>query len=395
MRIKETVEVKNLGLIACSTVLLAGACASDPATIEVTPAQTIAPVVTATPTTATPDATVPPASTAATVPATDAPGLTASFDYTSLGDLAGMTTTPLGLISWLTSGSVPQQWLDRGFPHPDAVASRIDAAAFGVKDMSAVESAPCCLTVIPAGDGLIGFGATDWADDNTTPYPTDWIEAESHGLGCGDTPWRGRIDEVWFSDGSTEWTQASGTAFGEHTLSACSGEMHVVHHDGRWLAVAPSGLEGKPDPPEESAAVPFLAFTSTDLEVWERLDIELNREGMQIEITSVAAHDAGWAMFGTFISLEPTKRSETGIPLGPRSVEWAGWTSNDGQTFSPLDLTELLGGPPWCEPVEAHSCAAIFGHFTDDAVVAYVHQYGDHDDHLTSGWRLWIGLIEE
>jgi hypothetical protein len=63
-------------------------------------------------------------------------------------------------------------------------------------------------------------------------------------------------------------------------------------------------------------------------------------------------------------------------------------------TYEPLDLTNLLG-PPWCEPREPHSCAAIHAYLLPDALVAYVHQYGqDGDDHLKSGWRLWLGTFE-
>ena len=379
--------MKNLAFIAVSLALITGACSSTP---ESAPRpSTAAPAITAAPTTAASATTPAPATPTTSAATTEPPPSSTRFDYASVGTEAGVTPTPLGRISWRSSGSVPGEWILDGFPSPEGHTLPPGSALTEREYADVEDSAPCCLITQPVGSGVVGLGSTGWRDPNEAEYPSNWREARLLGGSCEETPWRGHADEIWFATDEASWELLAQGVFGPDGLDMCHISIHIAERNGTWLIIA--AWPGDNAAPQKD----LIALISTDLVTWNEIPLGLNRPGMQTEIISVTTSNRGWAIFGSRVSNEPASQSESGIALGPHSVEWADWTSADGAAYEPLDLTSLIG-PPWCEPREPHSCAAIHAYLMPDALVAYVHQYGaDGEDHLSSGWRLWIGTFED
>lgn len=330
-------------------------------------------------------ATTRPLAQPATTVALPGPEGGARFDYRSVAVEEVASTTPMGTITWLRAGHVPGDWLDREFPSLEDVNAVTPQESAALD--AAFASAPCCLSVFPDhSGGFIGVGATG---------PTNQVAAD---LGAACPAAAPAWSEVWYSPDGTVWEQRSPRAFGAAGIDACL--------DGPWLLAAGSGalilqfasraLPFAIDSAATETMPPVMTtWASDDLITWRSGTLDIEQEGMSTRLTGGVGTTEGWAVFGMRVSEEPSARSESGIPLGPFTVEWAGWATADGVNWESLDAPSIFGEPP-CTPAGAHLCGWIQADEIGDAVVAYLRYWDEgefprHDD----PWILWIGVFED
>jgi hypothetical protein len=224
---------------------------------------------------------------------TEAPTDPALFDYGSLGQEVAMTPTPLGSISWISSGSVPGQWILDGFPSPEPQPLPPGHPLTEREFVAAERSAPCCLVLQPIDTGLVGLGSTEWQDDNEAEFPSTWREARLLDMPCEAREWQGHANEIWFTADGVSWELLAEDVFGPEGLNMCHISMHVAEHNGTWLIIAAWPSD------EVDSATDLVALTSTDLVIWDEIPLDMNHPGMQSndrspEYRSGLTMSSGW-----------------------------------------------------------------------------------------------------
>ena len=312
-----------------------------------------------------------------TVPAAD----TGLFDYWSLGDPAATLDSPLGTLTWIRADGIPLQRLDDGFPRPGspAVPEALLEAFVQAPGFDVFGSEVGYLGIGPAGDpdGLRGstrFIQSDYRlrglTEEEDPYQVvelqqtrvrlregiaveQWYEGRWWGQGI--SAWRLPLDEVWYSADGQTWELKTDTGF-EPGATMESQPYSVAEHDGRWIVIGEiAGSEADNRP---AAGIP-AAWTSDDLVTWTRVPIDFTKPDRITRLTSVAAGDQGWVIFGIHSTEEI-----------PRQGEWAAWASADGLEWEPLPVEDIFD-PAECGDNPVGDCQ-INPVFTDDALVTYV-----------------------
>lgn len=356
-------------VVGALLVVLASACTSTSAPTESQQASQPSVETTAPP----PPATRPPQ---ATPTGTDAPASTAAsrFDYQSIATEVATVDTAIGSITWLKGRRVPLDWVDIGFPEP-GFGTLFWSADGGVHEGdTAEENAPCCLDIERVPNGWVGVGNTDWSHGDRNQFKWDnpvtlepyhsYDEQE-----CENLPWRFE-SEVWFSPDGLSWDQVTDSGFGPSGLDTCTRHaLRLAAGGNTSIVVGGDGL-----------------WTSANLKDWTRSSLELPTPGTITYIDAILATGTGWLILGTRQSEPPT--SPTGGALGPTPTEWVAWVSPDAITWTPLDLTAIIGDP--CESLGR--CAYVGAGTVENAIVVYV-----WDESLAvhgfPGWTLWIGLL--
>jgi hypothetical protein len=325
--------------------------------------------------------------TATTAPATStAPASTTSttLRYGLLGEEVAVSESALGTVTWWHVPSLPLELLwETDFPGP--------GYSYGYEferiDHDARTAAGHCLQIHDMPSGYLGMG----------PCPNYW---KGQGNETGgwfapfDHPWMRDI-EVWFSVDGADWELKTDTAFGP-SAAVMADPFVVAEYDDRWLVLGWVDVERQSDLTEEKCAVEWCdpprvpmgdtpaAWISDDLVTWIRLPIDFTKPGTDTWLTSVAAGDPGWVIFGM-------RRSDE----EPRTAEWAGWASTDGVEWEELPMEGLYDDP--CRPLEFEHCGRIQAHVIEDAIVVYAWTYDTPADPPFggngNGWALFIGEL--
>jgi hypothetical protein len=163
----------------------------------------------------------------------------------------------------------------------------------------------------------------------------------------------------------------------------------VAEHERRWIVIgwADVTVEKGEEPDGPGRGVPMsatpAAWVSDDLHNWTRLPVEFAAEGMHTRLTSVAAGEQGWVIFGVRASQE-----------SPMTAEWAGWVSPDGIEWEPLPINDVFL-EPGCKPTSSEFCNRVKATITDDAIVAYTHSWDLPNWLLVdTRWNLMIGVFD-
>ena len=344
---------------------------------------------TVTPTTEPVTPTTEPLPPQTTMPAAD----TGLFDYWLLGDPVVTLDSPLGTLTWIRAGGVPLQWLNDGFPRPGPVLSQALLEAFvEAPGFDVFPSDVGYLGIGPSGDPDGLRGSTEFINN---PYrlrglaededPHQVVELhqthlrlregitieqyyEGRWWGQGISEWLLPLDEVWYSADGQNWEMKTATGFEPDAFMA-SQHYSVAERDGRWIVIG--WIAAGEDDNRPASGTP-AAWTSEDLGTWTRVPIDFARPDRITRLTSVAAGNQGWVIFGIHSTDEI-----------PRQGEWAAWASPDGLEWEPLPIEDFFD-PPDCGDNPISDCS-VNSIFTDDALVAYV----------TGGGWPWIATWEE
>lgn len=238
--------------------------------------------------------------TAAPVPSSIPPTTTSTtLGYRSLGEEAGTSETVLGAVTWRRTQVIPLDLLwETYFPGPGYSSTY---QFEGVYD-HAQEVTGRCLQIYDVPSGYLGLG----------PCPNYW---EGHWLGWFapfDHAWMRGI-EVWFSPDGVDWELMTDAVF-DPSAAVMADPFVAAEYDGRWVVIGWEGVDRQPDlTVEELAAneecwgclVPSFPITATpaawvsnDLVTWTRLSVDFSKPGMDTWLTSVAAGELGWVIFG-------------------------------------------------------------------------------------------------
>jgi hypothetical protein len=323
--------------------------------------------------------------TTAPVPSSIPPTTTSTtLGYRSLGEEVGTSETVLGTLTWRSTQAVPLDLLWRtDFPGPGESSTY---EFEGIYD-HAREVTGRCFDVHDLPSGYLGLG----------PCP-NWYEPGTGWFAPFDHVWMRGI-EVWFSSDGVDWELMTDTGF-EASAAVMADPFVVAEYDGRWVVIGWVDVERQPDLTVEELAAnedcwgclepSFLitatpaAWVSSDLVTWTRLPIDFTKPGTDTWLTSVAAGELGWVIFGI-------RRT----PEHPRTAEWAGWVSADGIEWEELPMDGLYDDP--CRPGAVEHCGRIQSVIIEDAVVLYAWTYDTPTnpplDGSGNGWKLFIGEL--
>jgi hypothetical protein len=328
-----------------------------------------------------------PTTAATTLAPTTLPSTTSTTSvYGWLGDEVGISATALGMVTWHRTQAVPLDLLwEADFPGPGySYGYELEGISAHAREVTGR-----CLQIHDVPSGYLGMG----------PCPNYW-EGRGNEMGGWfapfDHPWMRGI-EVWFSPDGVGWELMTDTAFGP-SAAVMADPFVVAEYGGQWVVVGWADVDSQSDLPEEQLAahmecgcmpphVPIgatpAAWISEDLVTWIRLPIDFAAPGADTWLTSVAAGEAGWVIFGT-------RRSDG----KPRTAEWAGWVSTDGIEWEELPMKGLHDDP--CRPLGFEHCGRIQAHVIEDAIVVYAWTYDTPANPPFGGnGRSWTLLIGE
>jgi hypothetical protein len=297
------------------------------------------------------------------------------------------TPSPAGFgdLAWRTRGSVPVDLLDQGFPRP--------GYTFDAEIQQVYAESPCCLEIYRTDAGYLGLRDSA-ADTKLFVIPDGGPELGVEG-GWFAPYGKPHVypTEIWFSVDGSDWDMMSGEAFGAGTAVIASDPFVAVEREGTWMVIGLAGAGTEDD--QETVlrgvagtvggdlprdAVPVV-WVSDDLMTWSPVSDPFVADATRTRLTSIAASDRGWVVFGVRVSAE-----------APYVTEWVGWSSDDGRAWEALPVDEQLGDSSPCVDERPWRCSWLQGALTDDSVVVYAWTWDlPVFDWRQANWRLLIG----